>query len=281
MQDTADGKSTAAAGGNQGEAKDGVGSATSGDTGEQVSHRKRPITELFREDPKKLKAIPPGRELVVEELLSENASAESKQKHPGSELRARAEPELPLSHDDRREVKIAFQFTVSEEELKDLNDRDSKTLTESYDRLNQLHSFKAEHGHCIPSAKENNTLTEWFQRLRKWKEKADSDNRPKHFTMRLQHHLETLGFDWKRRSVKGDRGWELRFEELKIFKRKYGHVRVPTRPDKDGTELGRWVTEQRKNRKALDNGELSGVKKETVIQQVAKLHGVGFLWKVK
>ena len=78
--------------------------------------------------------------------------------------------------------------------------------------------------------------------------------------------LEALGFEW--RIAPPRVSWDDRFEELKKFKEKFGHLKV-TRSG-EYAALGEWVKLQRKLYKAKDKN-IMGVRER-------KLEELGFLW---
>merc|ERR1712100_305681 len=79
-----------------------------------------------------------------------------------------------------------------------------------------------------------------------------------------EEKLKRIGIEWKFRCVLP---WKDRFENLKAFKRKYGHCNVP---QNDSTGLGNWVTNQRllKSRNVLS------------VQRSKWLTDLGFQWKL-
>lgn len=80
--------------------------------------------------------------------------------------------------------------------------------------------------------------------------------------------LNKIGFIW---NVYDDR-WDKRFEELKKYKKTFGHCNVSqAKRDKDYKELAEWASEQRnnyKNKSQLLNPE-----------RIKKLSSLGFSWK--
>jgi len=102
-------------------------------------------------------------------------------------------------------------------------------------RYEELKTFKRRFGHCcVPQGRqENKALASWVLKqrgkfcLRKiWPERR-----------RL---LDQLGFEWKVHAE----SWRKRYEELKAFKRRFGHCRVPEKW-KENRPLGSWVVMQR------------------------------------
>eukprot|EP01083_Nonionella_stella_P038192 103940_1 len=82
------------------------------------------------------------------------------------------------------------------------------------------------------------TLQEWVQRQHQEYQKIQ-DRKSSKLTLARVQKLTDLGFIFQQRkqSVK----WEDRIKQLKRFKQKFGHVRVP----KSNPELGVFVNRQR------------------------------------
>lgn len=79
--------------------------------------------------------------------------------------------------------------------------------------------------------------------------------------------LNSLDFDWTL-SVQGELRWENKYRELVLFKRKYGHTKVP-QDFKENKALGRWVSMQRRYK----------TKKKLREDRIRRLNEIGFLWK--
>jgi len=125
-------------------------------------------------------------------------------------------------------------------------------------RFEELLVFKEAHGHCdVPQKyKSNTTLGTWVGNMR-----------TRHKTGKLaaarEQRLETAGFVWDPLESE----WELRFEELLVFKEAQGHCNVP-RTYKPNPALGAWVGAMRKNRKT---GKLAADREQ-------RLESAGFIW---
>ena len=57
----------------------------------------------------------------------------------------------------------------------------------------------------------------------RYQHRAKQENRHSTLTAERQEMLEQLGFVWDSHAL----GWEERWQELREFKEKYGHCRVP------------------------------------------------------
>lgn len=66
-----------------------------------------------------------------------------------------------------------------------------------------------------------------FTQQRMEKKKLDKGERTSMTTDR-KARLESIGFKWAK--AKGQANWDMRFKELKAFKKEFGHCNVPTKP---------------------------------------------------
>ncbi len=114
--------------------------------------------------------------------------------------------------------------------------------------------FKEEHGHCgVPNEwKQNRSLGIWVSSHRSRKRKLYPWRRKR---------LDAIGFIWNMRDLVIER----RFVELKAFKAKYGHCRVPYEWP-ENPNLSRWVRRQRERRKKLS------------AETRRRLDALGFIW---
>jgi hypothetical protein len=115
-------------------------------------------------------------------------------------------------------------------------------------RYGELLEYKKIYGNCnVPMGyKTNLKLAIWISNQRRAYRKGIL-NKGK---IKL---LEDIGFIW----AVTDNYWATKFEELKQFKKKYGHCNV-RQGYKNNLELTRWVSVQRKNHKKgiLDKGKI-------------------------
>jgi len=122
----------------------------------------------------------------------------------------------------------------------------------------KLKKFYLKNGHCIVPVKDKE-LREWVQNLRTWNKKLTPKQREKLRAINFD-------FDWKRNDYNKLR-WEKRYEELRNFKKRFGHCNV-SKHTGDYVSLGIWVRDQR-----IRKGKLSA-------EQIKKLDRVGFPWIV-
>jgi Helicase associated domain len=76
-------------------------------------------------------------------------------------------------------------------------------------------------------------------------------------------------------AVSHDAKWEIMFDRLLEFKKKYGHCLVPNRYKEDH-KLGSWVSTQRKQYKALACGRYDAT--TLPAHRIKKLDEIGFAW---
>ncbi|GFH61945.1 hypothetical protein CTEN210_18421 [Chaetoceros tenuissimus] len=139
------------------------------------------------------------------------------------------------------------------------------------ERFEKLKKYKAQNGHCnVPQGYEpNKALGQWVERQRQ--EYKQSQGSPSNMVRDRITMLEGIGFKW---GPKKD-AWNDRFEELKIFKARYGHSNVPHRY-KANKSLGSWVNTQRiQYRRMIVEGSRSGCMTE---ERIEKLENIGFVW---
>jgi len=134
-------------------------------------------------------------------------------------------------------------------------------------RLKQLEVYKKKYGHCkVPQLfKENPSMGLWVRDLRVKKRKGK-------LPTEVEKRLSKLGFVWncrKRKKAKTSSKrlpWNERFSQLKIFREKHGHCKVPS--NHKNKQLYHWVTNQRRDYRC-------GVMPYSRVQ---KLESIGFEW---
>ncbi len=126
-------------------------------------------------------------------------------------------------------------------------------------RINELKAFKKEHGHCNVSGKDKKypALAHWVSYLRRRKNRGKIDQK----TIKC---LDALDFSW------GRRAWKQHVHDLKVFKNKNGHCKVPFRYPLNPT-LGQWVNSVRQWKK---QGKLTEDK-------ILILDALDFTWMIK
>ena len=125
----------------------------------------------------------------------------------------------------------------------------------------ELNFFKKLHGHCrVPQRYlANPKLGVWVHMQRvNYKYRSEGDMRSSMNEDRIQS-LEQIGFIWQEDNAKfkpDDEAWLEKYEELKKFKRLFGHCRVP-RGYQENPSLGNWVSSQRMHFKKFKEGKKS------------------------
>ena len=87
--------------------------------------------------------------------------------------------------------------------------------------------------------------------------------------------LQALGFEWTGENPR-HKNWDVRFEELKEFKKKYGHAQVPIGYAQN-VQLANWTSTQRQEYKNLLKGKPSRLNEERIQQ----LQDIGFAWELQ
>jgi hypothetical protein len=80
-----------------------------------------------------------------------------------------------------------------------------------------------------------------------------------------------------RKRSRDDAGWAAQLAKLKAYKRRHGDCGVPQSWSAD-PRLGRWVSNQRQYKKAMDRGESGPGKTGMTAARVSKLDALGFAW---
>eukprot|EP00804_Cyclotella_cryptica_P019454 CCRYP_006630-RC/>CCRYP_006630-RC protein AED:0.24 eAED:0.24 QI:0/0.33/0.25/1/0.33/0.25/4/610/455 len=128
-------------------------------------------------------------------------------------------------------------------------------------RFSELVNYKREHGDCnVPAKyKPNRKLGVWVYRHR---------TEFKNGKLPQEHikKLNDIGFSWNAH----DSAWMLRYSQLMIYKREFGHCIVPQHYEPNPS-LAEWVLAQRKHFKA---GRLSEAR-------IVKLNELGFTWEIR
>jgi hypothetical protein len=95
-----------------------------------------------------------------------------------------------------------------------------------------------------------------------------------HMKEETEHSIDS-GITVHREAISHDAKWEIMFNRLVDFKKKYGHCFVPNRYKNDN-KLGSWVSTQRKQYKALACGRYDA----TILpaHRIKKLDEIGFAW---
>ena len=126
-------------------------------------------------------------------------------------------------------------------------------------RFQHLCAFRKRFGHCtIPKrGRKNRSLYFWMTTQRVCKDKLTAEQR---------RRLDAIGFDWN--PAAGN--FERRFAELRAFKRRFGHCRVP-RNWPENVKLSLWVFTQRRWRR----------RNILTPERRRRLNQIGFAWRLR
>ena len=111
-------------------------------------------------------------------------------------------------------------------------------------RYQELVAFKNEFGHCkIPSQKkEYKALHSWIGKQRE-AYKAFKTTGTGSCTVEKIKLLHSIGISLEPYST----NWNMRFQELVLFQKEYGHCKVPQQGKSEYTRLGQWLARQKKD----------------------------------
>jgi len=153
----------------------------------------------------------------------------------------------------------AKQSKLSVERVKELNKLGFiwDLIAEEWETgFKNLLAFKEREGHCkvIRGTNENGfNLGNWVHNQRNNKQDLNAEQIKR---------LDALNFLWDPMVEQ----WEEGFKYLKQFSTREGHCKVPTKHKEDELALGKWVSRQRDNKKALSSN------------RITRLNALGFVW---
>lgn len=138
----------------------------------------------------------------------------------------------------------------------------------------ELVKFSKVYGHCcVPNNYHNQQLLKWVKRQRySYSHKKQEHQSRSTLTPQRIKILESIGFVWNIHETT----WQKRFQELVIYKKVFGHCKVPTKFSSN-YKLAIWVKCQRRQQKLKLEGRYSSMTNERF-----KLLGrIGFEWEVQ
>jgi len=181
---------------------------------------------------------------------------------------------LALTVDDKAGANAAKPAAVSAEPIDPCDVLDPSVFGASFiDRVRELRAYNEEHGDClVPKRYAENTALGNFVNKQRQLYKKYSKGEKSSMTAERVEVLEELGFSWvvnpaHARKSKNKKLWREKFEGLKRYQKEHGNCRVDS-----SSELGSWVTTQRKEYRKHCRGEKSAL----CIEQIELLESVGF-----
>ena len=153
--------------------------------------------------------------------------------------------------------------------------------------LYQLLLFKAERGTYHVPKEDYPELHAWLQYVkREYKNhaavkeegdeaEADESEEPATPSTLTEDQIKVLQHLHVPLTSRGDEHWNRFFSLLEDYKKTHGHILVPRLCEIPG--LGDWVTDQRRQYKAMKQGQTSQLSKERKL----KLESLGFIWQVR
>lgn len=161
-----------------------------------------------------------------------------------------------------------------------------------WEKLAELQEFQTKQGHLNVRRRDHEDLYRWMDLQRKLGKAF-----PKPYshglsamTKQEKEALDSIGFVWDESSNKDsvevtrlvpDHPFWHRFDELKAFQEKHGHMDIPHRKDATGREISlyKWVGLQRELGSSFPNRRYKGKRAMTQEEKDA-LDSIGFEWHV-
>jgi len=194
----------------------------------------------------------------------------------GAATDLRSNDTVGFDQDDKEEVIIMRDDRdkgdgITEEEKNDSH-LEAPRQTRTYhpcnksfeERLDELQTFKAKHGHVRVTMKQDKSLGKFCRDMRS--ARRATGRRTMAITEDRVKALDELGFDWGGKKMTFDE----RLEELKAFKAKHGHVRVTMKQD---TGLARFCKQIRCGRHGKGNS-----RRVVTEDRIKALDELGFDW---
>ena len=149
------------------------------------------------------------------------------------------------------------------------------------ERLDMLREFKKIHGHVnVPYTFKNSPLFSWSGKVRKAYRQWKAGEKPCYFMNDERvKQLEEIGFIWEVKSPIMQKRFEKRLNELREFRKEYGHVDLTLKSHPEHKALAIWC----KNIKAAYKTRLKGDRHSHAIseEKIKRLEELGFNWNLK
>jgi len=169
--------------------------------------------------------------------------------------------------------------------LKEIGFLFDSTRIDSYDEnfndnLEQLKKYKAIHGHCNATSKNDEGLAVWVANLKSaYKYKQQGENKGLKLGEDRIRRLEEIGFSFA--PQKTDLDFDKYLEEIQAFKEKYGHWNPSIREHVSYTSLAGWCANVRS---AYENKNLGQPSKSEGMRldedRIRRLEEIGFQWSI-
>ena len=154
-------------------------------------------------------------------------------------------------------------------------------------RIEELKAFKAKFGHCnvtssrSPANMQYISLARWCTKIRRSRTLRDQGKKPSSHNLSEDQIaiLDDIGFTWQVGETR--RAFEDRIEELKAFKKNFGHCNVTlsrSPANKQYISLSRWCIGIRRSRTLRDHGEKPSSHNLSE-DEIAILDDIGFTWQ--
>lgn len=131
--------------------------------------------------------------------------------------------------------------------------------------LNDLKIFKEKNGHCNV-VEQSGSLGRWAHNQRQYYRLMKTGKKTSLTADRIAK-LEAIGFVWATKNK-----WEVRFQELKRFKKQHGHMNI----SRKHKPLGGWIQNQRQEYRFLKEGRYTPMNE----YRIAKLEALEFRWNL-
>ncbi len=138
----------------------------------------------------------------------------------------------------------------------------------------ELMLYRAKSGdiHIEPSDEEHKDLYEWIDQQRQEYKRFTKNKQNSLLNEDRVQVLKSVGFSFL---VRNNKSWQHQYEQLKKFKKRYGHVLVQRNVEFKG--LGDWVVAQRTQHGLMKEGQDSQMDSH----RKALLDEIGFVWQVR
>ncbi len=208
--------------------------------------------------------------------------------------------ELKNDNPEKRTIKISdasFDITMENEDLFETLKYIMDNLTNTWEQNYELaKAYYEHHGDLlIPAAfktingyesDENGiNIGMWILRQRKSYKKSKNSEELYGITLEQIEKLESIGMVWDAKElidIENEKNWNEKYALAKIYYEHHGDLLIPQtfktkngyERDNEGTNLGDWISKQRKAYKGTGRGKITS-------EQIEKLESIGMIWDAK